>query len=394
MYRFDQLHIIWNITHFCNFACKYCYYDKEMQRKPAITSLDLAELFIKKVADCSFKTIRFIFHGGEPLTLKMDYYKRIINLQEHYLKDKTIINSIQTNGSLLDEETISFLLKENNFRYSVSLDGIRIIHDKNRVFKNGEGTFDTVVKKLRLLEKYNFTFSILSVCSDMMVENIDEIYQFYKSFNGLEGVDFILPNNEGPKVISKNNTSTLIIRLFDLWFNDPDCNFSIRILKTMISSFFGISPGLCTFIKKCVISFPVISLDPYGDITPCDCSRTGIIGNIKTDKIDDLIYHNEVRRKAAKLEEERIESCYFCKWYQYCRGACPTYVDNGENYYCEDLKKIFHHIYTVIKERKIFNENDQISIDSLLENVPNKLIKKHIYNFYSEDNKGRKKTFA
>jgi len=70
------------------------------------------------------------------------------------------------NGTLLNKEKIKFLV-QNQFSILISIDGPKEIHDRYRVFKNGKGTFNCLIKNLRSMksmypEYYNRSFLFLS----------------------------------------------------------------------------------------------------------------------------------------------------------------------------------------------------------------------------------------
>ena len=61
--------------------------------------------------------------------------------------------NITTNATLLTDEIIDFLL-EHHFKLTFSLDGPKEVQDKNRVFANGSGSYDIVMRNInRIYEK-------------------------------------------------------------------------------------------------------------------------------------------------------------------------------------------------------------------------------------------------
>lgn len=96
--------------------------------------------------------VEFVWQGGEPTLLGIDFFKRVIELQEPFAGNKTIANSLQTNGTLLSDEWCRFL-KRHNFMVGISLDGPKDIHDRYRRDRAGKGTFDRVMRGLGLLQK-------------------------------------------------------------------------------------------------------------------------------------------------------------------------------------------------------------------------------------------------
>ena len=385
--------VIWKITNYCNFACKYCHYSDEMHMKPGTMDLKLAELFIKNISDSiNYKNITFMFHGGEPLLVGLDYYEEIVHFQKKYLKRKSYTNSFQTNGSLINKELINFI-KKNNFSLSISLDGPKKINDSNRIYKNGSGSFDTIINGLNILNSKKQKFNILVVYCDLMIDS-REMYFFFKELNGLITLDF-LPMRANHETPFQVNYGYFLINLFNLWFNDPKCQFDIRILSSIIHSLLGLTPNLCVLRGSCITNSHLFSLDPYGNVYPCDNDTYSnvLLGNIQTNKIDDLFGNHSVRRKLSNFEIKKYQACHFCEWYPHCHGGCPDHYDvsKKQNAYCEDYKKIFKHIRGTLEEHSILNNYRETNPENI-NKIPNKnlvnTIKKHpLYNHLEKLNK-------
>ena len=119
----------------CNLACRYCYYlgkgASVPEGGPARMPDDLLEDTIAQhIAASPDEIIRFSWHGGEPTVLGVDYFRGIVEIQRtHCPAGRTIVNGMQTNGTLLDEEWGRFLAAEG-FSVGLSLDGPRELHDR------------------------------------------------------------------------------------------------------------------------------------------------------------------------------------------------------------------------------------------------------------------------
>ena len=78
----------------------------------------------------------------------LDFFRRSIELERKYAAPgQHVLNTIQTNGTLLDDEWGAFL-KEHDFLVGISIDGPREMHDAYRVDKGGKPTFDRVMRRL------------------------------------------------------------------------------------------------------------------------------------------------------------------------------------------------------------------------------------------------------
>jgi len=110
----------------------------------------------------------------------IDFYRLAIEFQEKYRKPgMTFENTMQTNGTLLDDEWCRFF-KENGFLIGISIDGPRELHDAYRVDKRGEGTFDRVMKGLRLLQKHGVEYNVLTTVNRINADHPLEVYRFLR----------------------------------------------------------------------------------------------------------------------------------------------------------------------------------------------------------------------
>ncbi len=141
------------ITSRCNLNCSYCSAKELISQKEAKTltfkelcrAVDLFSLYKDRKTPGS-RTIAFT--GGEPF-LEWELVKRGVE----YIRSKRerFLISVTTNGTLLDEEKVKFLLKNRAFPV-ISLDGTGDVNDSCRKFRNGKASvYDVVVKRLKKL---------------------------------------------------------------------------------------------------------------------------------------------------------------------------------------------------------------------------------------------------
>lgn len=140
----------------CNLRCLYCFYhDAELLYPEAefwrMTDETL-ETFIRQYVEAqpdAIPDIFFVFQGGEPTLMGLDFYRRVVELQQKYVPpNKRITNSLQTNGILLDDEWCEFL-KAHQFLVGLSLDGPAEFHDAYRRDLSNRGTFDRVMQAMQ-----------------------------------------------------------------------------------------------------------------------------------------------------------------------------------------------------------------------------------------------------
>ena len=152
------------MTQNCNFRCKYCVYsgaENSYQRVHSnkVMNWNTARKAIDFLWEHSIdsKDVNIGFYGGEPL-LEFDLIKKAIEYSRKKFMGKEISFSMTTNGTLLTEEIIRFLSK-NKVQLVISLDGAKEINDENRVFKNGSGTYDRVIRKIDLIKQIDSVYA-------------------------------------------------------------------------------------------------------------------------------------------------------------------------------------------------------------------------------------------
>jgi len=178
--------ILLEVTKDCNLNCCYCPASGKYA-KTVSEPINMSVETCRKAVDffCQNKhnvEIPFISHyGGEP-TKRFELIKETVEyVKETYGRDTYNFN-ITTNGTLLSKEIIDFFIK-NDFYILVSLDGPESTNDRYRLFKNGKGTFQTIMKNLEFLREYNNDYfsrrvSISSVLAPPF-EDFDNILDFF-----------------------------------------------------------------------------------------------------------------------------------------------------------------------------------------------------------------------
>lgn len=132
-----------SVTDACNLKCKYCFVNKKTNSLDLRVALKAIDLFLfsrgsKKI---------LIIYGGEPLLYS--FLKEVIIYAKRQAKKlkKKIVIAVPTNGTLLNKGILCFL-KKNNVKLSISIDGGRKTHNRNKLFAhNKKGTYNVIVEK-------------------------------------------------------------------------------------------------------------------------------------------------------------------------------------------------------------------------------------------------------
>lgn len=169
--------IVFVLTYKCNFACPYCYEKKVKENRKSFT-IDMVD----KVFDLYKNIEKISFFGGEPLLLEN---RKII---EYIVKKRpNDIYSMMTNGYYLEEFCNIFKNKKVEC-IQVTMDGPKKIHNKSRVLKNGDGTFEKIMKGIYSALKCGYPIRIrmnvnernISDCIKFREELCEELKEYEK----------------------------------------------------------------------------------------------------------------------------------------------------------------------------------------------------------------------
>jgi len=352
----------------CNLACRYCYYLEKRKLYPEGTNFHLSddlleEYIIQHIAASSGPELLFSWHGGEPTLAGLQFFRRVVEIQQKHLPENwVIINGLQTNGTLLNDEWCSFL-KSEHFIVGISLDGPGNFHSVNRFRKDGQSCFEEVIQGFELLKYHEIPCEILCVVNSTNVQHPIGTYRFFKEL----GAGFItfLPLVE--KQTSNRRTVTersvpsksfgeFLCAVFDEWKASDIGKIKIQVFEEALQTAFDLEHTLCIFKKTCG-GVPVMEFN--GDLYSCDhfVNEEHLLGNIRNTSLSSLLKSpSQIAFGQAKLTSLPVY-CLDCGVREMCNGACPKdrFIDTPEgepglNYLCEGYKLFFNHCKPFIEQ--------------------------------------------
>jgi uncharacterized protein len=364
----------------CNLECEYCFYLEKQILFPKgenyVMSDKVLEAYITKYITLQPTPVAgFVWQGGEPTLLGLDFYMKVVELQRSYIHEKEITNSLQTNGTLLDDEWCEFL-KENNFLVGLSLDGPKEIHDRYRKDAGGRGSFDKTMRGLKLLQKHGVEYNVMATVGRDTACKPLEVYRFFKE-HGVEFIQFApviervagaeeqqlglklagystsAGKTENTKVtnwaVEPESYGDFLIAIFDEWVRNDVGTTNVMNFEWALNAWIGNPSPVCQFAQSCG---KTIMLEHNGDLYACDHSMYPEykLGNIVTDNPVALAEESANKGfgdKGANLPA----ACHECQVLKACWGGCPkhrfvtTFEGDPHRYYlCEGYKKYFLYI--------------------------------------------------
>jgi uncharacterized protein len=349
----------------CNLNCQYCFFLKKAKLYPGSSfhmSDEVHEAYIKQLFEAhKVPQVTIAWQGGEPTLMGLEFFRRSMELQEKHRKPGTQIeNTFQTNGILLDDEWCQFF-HENNFLVGLSMDGPRELHDFYRKDKDGQGTFDRVMRAIRLLQKHKVEFNILCTVNRKNADHPLDVYRFFRDELGAQYIQFIpiverendSGYQEGNKVtdrsVKPDQWGHFLISTFAEWIRRDVGKTFVLNFDRALAGWLGRAGTVCIFAPTCGLG---MALEHNGDLYSCDhfVEPGYYLGNILKTPMIELVA-SEKQRKFGKNKKDALPRfCRECEFLSICNGECPKnrFIETpdgeaGLNYLCAGYKAFFKH---------------------------------------------------
>ena len=339
--------LVLNISHECNMACKYCFADHgHFQNTAAIMSEKVAKDSIDywfKHLDKSRKQTNITFFGGEPL-LNKKIFLYSLEYIEQLLKGAGIIPkyAITTNGTLIDDEMIQTFIKYR-IQPDISIDGGKLIQDKNRPLNSGCSSYEIVAKNVKKLRRY---YNRLVAKITLIHEDVSKLRQSVNDLwdMGFTDVVYIFAlTGDKELAIKKEDIDILRKELFDL----ADITYQNIISGSpgRVINFIDMGYRLHNNIVRNECSFLnpfTVHITPDGKIYKCG-KMVGMKGCCMGDIYSDVQWERFISKQKKYLADN--DNCNVCWAKRICGGGCAyankIYSDNFDvvnPLYCEEKK--------------------------------------------------------
>ncbi len=365
----------------CNLNCEYCFYLEKKALFPGVEQYrmpdDVLRAFIAGyISSQPTPVVEFVWQGGEPTLLGIDFFRRVLALQRPFIGTKSIVNSLQTNGTLLNDEWCAFL-KQHNFMVGISIDGPQEVHDRYRRDRGGNGSFNAAMRGLRLLQKHGVEYNVLACVARETAMNPLETYRFFKE----QGVEFIqfspvvertadaLSKEQGLRLagpadlkkvqdgaevaqwsVMPEDWGDFLISLYEEWVRNDVGRIFVMNFEWALNAWIGNPSPVCVHAETCGHS---LVIEHNGDVYACDhCVYPQYkLGNIRTDTVAGMLETSQRSGFGTGKQTLLPRWCSECDVLRACRGGCPKhrfgisyYDEPGLHHLCEGYKKFFLHI--------------------------------------------------
>jgi len=272
----------------------------------------------------------------------------------------------------------------------ISLDGPREIHDLYRRDRRGQGTFDAVMRGVKLLQKHEVQYNVLACVARETARQPLEVYSFLKN----EGVEFIQftpvierwPDDAsrknglrlaGPAALTEEETSVqvtpwtvvpedyadFLIAIYENWVRHDVGKVFVMNFEWALNAWIGNPSPVCVHSAHCGRS---VVIEHNGDVYACDhyVYPKYRLGNITNDTLIDMVETSLKTGFGIMKETALPDWCRDCSVVNACRGGCPKHRflksptgEPGLHYLCAGYRKFFLHIRKYLRAMTTLLEN-------------------------------------
>lgn len=331
----------------CNHRCLYCQATPE---RKGTKGFDMSRAVAKKAVDFMFESpspfIRIEFQGGEPL-LNWPVLKYIVKYAKkiNIAKKKNMEISLVTNLTLIDDEKMAYLLKEN-VSISVSFDGPENVHNKNRIYLDGKkGSYGVLIKNLKKIrneiveKKQNGKIGATLTATRFSLPYPKETVDDYRK-NGFDSI-FLRPLSpfglqrktvdiigykaeEFIEFYEKALDYILELNLAGEKFIEQNAQFALRKILNQDDHFYY------EMRSPCGAGIGQVAFDYDGEVYTCDegrmAQRMGFdnfrLGSVKKNTYGKIIDNEVTRTMCLGSSLDNQAGCNDCVYKPYC-GICP-----------------------------------------------------------------------
>jgi len=380
---FTSLHMM-VVTLRCNQRCEYCQVScAEQDAHKYDMSLPTAYKIVDAIFESPSNTVKIEFQGGEP-TLHWDVVKGTVLYAKGKQKDsdKALSFVLCTNLIGITKEQLAFC-RDHNICISTSLDGPKALHDKNRILRVGDSSYNLFIRNLALAREIVGEESVdaLMTTTALSLRELQTVVDEYITlgFNGI----FIRALNPYGFAAEKADLLGYDMHTFvELYIAALKYIFAINkerffpeyfatvLLSRILTPF---STGFVDLQSPAGAGISGAIYDYDGSVYPSDearmLARMGDsyfnLGNVHRDPYRAIFRGEKLRGIIRDACVEVTPSCAYCAYQAYC-GTDPVrnYLESGHEVrkmegtpFCIKHKGIFDYLFSMLADMSEADEN-------------------------------------
>lgn len=308
-----------HVTNECNLRCDYCYVRKTDEDMPEDVGEAAVDALFRSAFRFKFSKIKLKFAGGEA-TLNL---KRVIAIHQ-YARRRSLETGIEveatvlSNGVSIGPRAIE-AFERDGMSVSISLDGIGGVHDAQRKFKNGAGSFRHVDRAIEKLIARGIRPFISITLSGRNAAGLADVVRYAHARDLPFNINFFRDNEcARPFADLRLDEDRIIIAVREA-FSVLEADLSERsLLGTLVDRAQFDQPH----DKVCGVGDSYLVIDHKGNVAKCQMEIERPVTTVWSEDPLGLIRADQIGIRNLSVEEK--EGCRECEWRYWCAGGCPA----------------------------------------------------------------------
>lgn len=371
MSEIDSFYAVLKVAEVCNLDCPYCYFfhggDSSFEKNPRLISaktVAAAGRFLAQgMRDYGVLEVGISLHGGEPLMLGKRRFVELCRILHDEISPHGELHlSMQTNGTLIDEEWID-ILSAYEIGVGVSLDGPAYINDANRVDKKGRGSHAAVVAGLRKLAEAKGRGLMRGAAVNCVINPNHDAIEIFRHFTDELNLDYF---DLAPPIMDWETydeaTAGRIAKFFDellqLWIDRGDPALGIGVFSDILAALLT-DEGLDRRARNLTNNVPTFTIRSNGMLAPDDALTPKLEKyrdtehNVATSTLRQFL-EAPLWDEIAAVHSLPDGECQQCKWANLCGGGLaehrykPNEGFRNKTTYCDSRKRICEGLYNYV----------------------------------------------
>lgn len=307
-----------HITDRCNLRCDYCYTAHSSAEMSPATGRAAIDAVFRSAAAHGYRAVKLKYAGGEPLLR----FPRVLELHRYAQAqadrlELALAGIVLSNGTLLTAEMVA-QMRAAGLRLMLSLDGVGAVHDCQRHYADGRGSFAEVARAVDLALAGGLTPEISITISGRNAEGLAETVgwvlerdlpfslNFYREHSFSDGQSDLRLEDE--RIIAGMLAAYRVIET-----NLPQ--------RSLLGSLVDRANLSAPHLRTCSAGQSYLAFDPQGRIAKCQMDLAHPVTDcadpdpLATCRASDIGLCNPI--VDAKAE------CRDCPWRYVCGGGCP-----------------------------------------------------------------------
>jgi len=308
-----------HVTNACNLRCPYCYISKSNDGMAEPVWQASIAAVMRSARSNGFEAVKLKYAGGEA-----SLQSRHLLAMHQYAKDLAVEHGLDLQATLLSNgvslpAALVQLLKDEQIRVMISLDGIGDQHDRQRPFASGRPSFRFVDATIDELLRQGLPPHLSITITGRNAQGVPEVVRYALERQLSFSLNFFRANDCAATVADlqyeERDMISALLETFAVIRQDMP---SWSVLGSILDRGQLLEPRQ----HACGVGHDYVVIDQTGKVAKCHMEIERTLGDVFRDDPLDLVRRDTTTTLNLLVDEK--EGCRDCRWRYWCSGGCSV----------------------------------------------------------------------